>query len=373
LFFDLKRCGAIGPTNQTLSISPSVENPSFRNTTFDALVEAYREQVHGLLDGGADIILVETIFDTLNSKAALYAIDLAFSEDGYDECPIMISGTIVDQSGRTLSGQTGEAFINSTEHSQPVAMGLNCALGADQMLPFMQNISKNAHCFTICYPNAGLPNTFGEYDQTPDAMAAEVEKFAQLGLLNIVGGCCGTTPDHIRAIAKACAKHKPRTIPSFDPYLLVTSGLETLKFDATTGFVNIGERCNVSGSRVFAKKILNGAYEEALAIGRAQVENGAQVIDINMDEGLLDGKAAMTKFLNYIASEPDIARVPIMIDSSNFDVILAGLKCAQGKCIVNSISLKEGEDEFIKKAKIVKRFGAAVICMAVIFSFYSCI
>ena len=244
-------------------------------------------------------------------------------------------------------------------------MGLNCALGADQMLPFLQNISKNTPCFTICYPNAGLPNTFGEYDQSPADMAAQVEKFAQLGLLNILGGCCGTTPDHIKALADMCAKYKPRKIPQFDPYLLVASGLETLRFNDTTGFVNIGERCNVSGSRVFAKKILNGAYEEALAIGRAQVENGAQVIDINMDEGLLDGKAAMTKFLNYIASEPDIARVPIMIDSSNFDVILAGLKCAQGKCIVNSISLKEGEEEFIKKAKIVKRFGAAVICMAV--------
>ena len=357
--------GAIGPTNQTLSISPSVENPSFRNTTFDALVTAYRQQAHGLLDGGADFLLVETIFDTLNAKAALYAIDLVFDEDGYDRCPIMISGTIVDQSGRTLSGQTGEAFITSLKHSSPVAMGLNCALGADQMLPFMQNISKNTPTFTICYPNAGLPNTFGEYDQSGPEMALEVEKFAALGLLNILGGCCGTTPEHIKALVNMCSKYKPRQVPYFDPYVCIVSGLENLRMDTTTGFINIGERCNVSGSRIFAKKILNGAYEEALAIGRAQVESGAQVIDVNMDEGLLDGKAAMTKFLNYIASEPDIARVPIMVDSSNFEVILAGLKCVQGKCIVNSISLKEGEADFIRKAKIVRRFGAAVICMAV--------
>jgi 5-methyltetrahydrofolate--homocysteine methyltransferase len=331
------------------------------------MVGAYREQVRGLLDGGSDLLLVETIFDTLNAKAALYAIDLVFEEDGYPVCPILISGTIVDQSGRTLSGQTGEAFVTSVVHARPLALGLNCALGADQMLPFMQNISKSSPCFTICYPNAGLPNTFGEYDETPEQMAIQVEKFAALGLVNILGGCCGTTPDHINALVNSCSKYPPRKIPKFDPNLLIVSGLENLKMDSTTGFVNIGERCNVSGSRIFAKKILNGAYEEALAIGRAQVESGAQVIDINMDEGLLDGKAAMTKFMNYIASEPDIAKVPIMVDSSNFEVVLAGLKCAQGKCIVNSISLKEGEKEFIEKAKIVRRFGAAVICMAVIF------
>ncbi|KAJ3055529.1 hypothetical protein HK097_010216 [Rhizophlyctis rosea] len=357
-------CGAIGPTNQTLSISPSVENPSFRATTFDKLVEAYREQIIGLLDGGADILLVETIFDTLNAKAALYAIDLVFEEDGYDRRPIMISGTIVDQSGRTLSGQTGEGFIASVEHSNPVAIGLNCALGADQMLPFLQNISKNNPTFTICYPNAGLPNTFGEYDQGPEEMAEQVRPFAELGLINILGGCCGTTPDHIKALADMAASYKPRVPPTFDPDTLVVSGLEAFKINKNTGFVNVGERCNVSGSRVFAKKILNGQYEEALAIARAQVEAGAQVVDVNMDEGLLDGKAAMTKFLNYIASEPDIAKVPLMVDSSNFEVVLAGLKCAQGKCIVNSISLKEGEADFVKKAKIVKRFGAAVVVMA---------
>ena len=239
--------GAIGPTNQTLSISPSVENPSFRNTTFDLMVDAYREQVHGLLDGGADFLLVETIFDTLNAKAALYAIDLVFEEDGYQKCPILISGTIVDQSGRTLSGQTGEAFITSVIHCQPLALGLNCALGADQMLPFMQNISKNSPCFTVCYPNAGLPNTFGEYDQTPEQMAAQVENFAQLGLLNIVGGCCGTTPEHISALVNVCSKYPPRKIPKFDQNILIVSGLENLRLDTTTGFVNIGERCNVSG------------------------------------------------------------------------------------------------------------------------------
>ncbi|KAJ3394537.1 hypothetical protein HDU92_006813 [Lobulomyces angularis] len=356
-------CGALGPTNRTCSISPSVENPSFRNVTFDELVEAYSEQVRGLLDGGADILLVETIFDTLNAKAALYAIDLMFDE-GYDRVPILISGTIVDQSGRTLSGQTGEAFISSVNHVNPVAIGLNCALGADQMLPFMQNISKSTEAFTICYPNAGLPNTFGEYDETPEEMASKVIKFAELGLVNIVGGCCGTTPPHIKALHDALSPFKPRVRPTMDPDTLIVSGLEILRINKTTGFVNIGERCNVSGSKIFAKKILNGGYEEGLVIGRTQVESGAQVIDVNMDEGLLDGKAAMTKFLNYIASEPDIARVPIMVDSSNFEIILAGLKCAQGKCIVNSISLKEGEEEFIKKAKIVHRFGAAVVVMA---------
>ncbi|KAJ3117833.1 hypothetical protein HDU96_005420 [Phlyctochytrium bullatum] len=356
--------GAIGPTNRTASISPSVENPSLRNVTFDELVEAYLEQTRGLLDGGSDILMVETVFDTLNAKAALYAIDLAFDEHGYDRVPIFVSGTIVDQSGRTLSGQTGEGFISSVRHADPVAIGLNCALGADQMLPFMQNISKNTDTFTICYPNAGLPNTFGEYDELPPQMGKNLRQFADLGLLNIVGGCCGTTPDHIRAIHDAVKDVKPRVPPTLDPDTMVVSGLEAFKINAATNFVNIGERCNVSGSRVFAKKILNGAYEEALAIARAQVENGAQVIDINMDEGLLDGKAAMTKFLNYIASEPDIAKVPIMVDSSNFEVVLAGLKCAQGKCIVNSISLKEGEEDFVKKAKIVKRFGAAVVVMA---------
>ncbi|KAJ3125861.1 hypothetical protein HK098_008174 [Nowakowskiella sp. JEL0407] len=356
--------GSIGPTNRTLSISPSVENPSFRNVTFDELVVAYSEQIRGLLDGGSDVLLVETIFDTANAKAAVYAIEQIFEEEAYDRVPVLISGTIVDQSGRTLSGQTGEAFITSLLHANPFAIGLNCALGADQMLPFLQAMSKASPCFTICYPNAGLPNTFGGYDETPEDMAKSVRKFAELGLVNIIGGCCGTTPDHIKAMAEVFKDFVPRKPQPLDPDTLYVSGLEMLKINKELGFVNVGERCNVSGSKIFAKKILNGAYEEGLAIARTQVESGAMVIDVNMDEGLLDGKAAMTKFLNYISSEPDIAKAPLMIDSSNFEVILAGLKCAQGKCIVNSISLKEGEEEFIKKAKIVRRFGAAVVCMA---------
>jgi 5-methyltetrahydrofolate--homocysteine methyltransferase len=301
----------------------------------------------------------------------LYAIDLVFED--YPRVPVLVSGTIVDQSGRTLSGQTGEAFIASVGHSDPLAIGLNCALGADQMLPFMQNISSHTPTFTLCYPNAGLPNTFGEYDESPSEMAIKVKKFAELGLLNILGGCCGTTPAHIKALVDACEGFKPRVRITVDPETLILSGLETLRINKTTGFVNIGERCNVSGSKIFAKKILAGGYEDGLVIGRTQVESGAQIVDINMDEGLLDGKAAMTKFLNYVGSEPDIsrfvlfwlmARVPIMVDSSNFEVVLAGLKCVQGKCIVNSISLKEGEEDFIKKAKIVRRFGAAVVVMA---------
>ncbi|KAG9294279.1 hypothetical protein G9A89_021638 [Geosiphon pyriformis] len=357
-------CGAIGPTNRTCSISPSVENPAFRNVTFDELVEAYTEQTRGLLDGGADILLVETIFDTLNAKAALYAIDTLF-DSGYKRTPIFISGTIVDMSGRTLSGQTGEAFVISVNGSHPLAIGLNCALGAEQMRPFIKNIANFSGSFILCYPNAGLPNTFGEYDETPEMMARSVAEFAKDGFVNIIGGCCGSTPEHIKAIVKACSKYDPR-IPPKDISLdnMVISGLEILKINKETNFVNVGERCNVAGSRKFCRHILKNEYEDAMAIARAQVESGAQVVDVNMDEGMLDGKAAMTKFLNMIASDPDVARVPIMIDSSNFEVILAGLKCAQGKCIVNSISLKEGEEDFIKKATIIRRFGAAVVVMA---------
>ncbi|KAI8056297.1 methionine synthase [Gilbertella persicaria] len=357
-------CGAIGPTNRTCSISPSVENPAYRNVTFDELVIAYAEQVRGLLDGGADILLVETIFDTLNAKAALFAIDLVFEEDQRPKVPLFISGTIVDQSGRTLSGQTGEAFVTSLNHAKPVAFGLNCALGAEQMKPFVQNISRFTDAHIICYPNAGLPNAMGEYDESPEAMAKNVEPFAKEGLVTIVGGCCGTTPEHIKAVAEACSKYSPRVKPPSKSNVMLLSGLEVLRVDETTGFVNVGERCNVAGSRKFCRHILKNEYEEALAIARAQVENGAQVVDVNFDEGLLDGKAAMTKFLNMLASDPDCARVPLMVDSSNFAVIEAGLRCAQGKCIVNSISLKEGEEEFIKKAKIIKRFGAAVVVMA---------
>uniref|UniRef100_A0AAQ5XXV2 Methionine synthase n=1 Tax=Amphiprion ocellaris TaxID=80972 RepID=A0AAQ5XXV2_AMPOC len=324
--------GAVGPTNKTLSVSPSVEKPDFRNITFDELVEAYVEQVRGLLDGGADILLVETIFDTANAKAALFAIDLLF-EKSYERRPIFISGTIVDRSGRTLSGQTGEAFVVSVSHAKPLCIGLNCALGATEMRPFIEAIGKSTTSFIICYPNAGNLHSY-----TP-----------QIGLVNIVGGCCGTTPCH--------------TVLKIFPSSSLQS-LEPFRIGPYTNFVNIGERCNVAGSRKFAKLIMAGNYEEALSIAKAQVEMGAQVLDINMDEGMLEGPTAMARFCNFIASEPDVARVPLCIDSSNFSVIEAGLKCCQGKCIVNSISLKEGEPEFLLRAATVKRYGAAVVVMA---------
>ncbi|XP_032430522.1 methionine synthase [Xiphophorus hellerii] len=356
--------GALGPTNKTLSVSPSVEKPDFRNITFDELVAAYTEQARGLLDGGADILLVETIFDTANSKAALFAIDLLF-EKSYERKPIFISGTIVDRSGRTLSGQTGEAFIVSVSHVKPLCIGLNCALGATEMRPFIEAIGKSTTAFIICYPNAGLPNTFGGYDETPQVTASSLQEFAVDGLVNIVGGCCGTTPSHIRAIAEAVKQCQPR-VPAADTFkdYLLLSGLEPFRIGPYTNFVNIGERCNVAGSRKFAKLIMAGQYEEALSIAKAQVEMGAQVLDINMDEGMLDGPAAMARFCNFVASEPDIARVPLCIDSSNFSVIEAGLKCCQGKCVVNSISLKEGEQDFLLRAATVKRYGAAVVVMA---------
>ncbi|XP_036936285.1 methionine synthase [Acanthopagrus latus] len=356
--------GAVGPTNKTLSVSPSVERPDFRNITFDALVEAYTEQVRGLLDGGADILLVETIFDTANAKAALFAIDLLF-EKSYERKPVFISGTIVDRSGRTLSGQTGEAFVVSVSHAKPLCIGLNCALGATEMRPFIEAIGKSTTAFVICYPNAGLPNTFGGYDETPQVTASKLKEFAMDGLVNIVGGCCGTTPGHIRAIAEAVKHCQPR-VPAADINQdnLLLSGLEPFRIGPYTNFVNIGERCNVAGSRKFAKLIMAGNYEEALSIAKAQVELGAQVLDINMDEGMLEGPSAMARFCNFVASEPDIARVPLCIDSSNFSVIEAGLKCCQGKCIVNSISLKEGEEEFLLRAATVQRYGAAVVVMA---------
>uniref|UniRef100_UPI003AAE88BE methionine synthase n=1 Tax=Centroberyx gerrardi TaxID=166262 RepID=UPI003AAE88BE len=356
--------GAVGPTNKTLSVSPSVERPDFRNITFDELVEAYSEQVRGLLDGGADILLVETIFDTANAKAALFAIDLLF-EKSYEPKPIFISGTIVDRSGRTLSGQTGEAFVISVSHAKPLCIGLNCALGATEMRPFIEAIGKSTKALIICYPNAGLPNTFGGYDETPEVTASNLKEFAMDGLVNIVGGCCGTTPGHIRAISEAVKHCKPRapTADIYQDYMLL-SGLEPFRIGPYTNFVNIGERCNVAGSRKFAKLIMAGNYEEALSIAKAQVEMGAQVLDINMDEGMLEGPAAMARFCNFIGTEPDIARVPLCIDSSNFSVIEAGLKCCQGKCIVNSISLKEGEEEFLIRAATVRRYGAAVVVMA---------
>jgi len=356
--------GTLGPTNRTLSISPSVENPAFRNVTFDELVEAYTLQARGLMDGGAQIILVETIFDTANARAALYAIQTLFESD-YAPKPIFISGTIVDKSGRTLSGQTGEAFIISVSHAEPKCIGLNCALGASEMRPFMLAISKNTPCYTICYPNAGLPNTFGEYDETPESMAAAVKPFAEDGLLNIVGGCCGTTPGHIAAIKEACERFPPREPPHglYGDYMTLC-GLEPLRLSPKSLFLNIGERCNVAGSRKFLRLIKQDKFDVALDVAKEQVEMGAQVLDVNMDEGMLDGKSAMTRFLNLVATEPDVCKVPVCIDSSKFEVVEAGLKCVQGKPIVNSISLKEGEEDFLKKARIIQKHGAAVVVMA---------
>ncbi|KAJ3114700.1 hypothetical protein HK100_001577 [Physocladia obscura] len=364
--------GAIGPTNKTASISPSPRDPSFRDITFDELVAAYIQQVEGLLDGGADILMVETIFDTLNAKAALYAIDVVVDEKGYDRVPVFISGTIVDQSGRTLSGQTSESFVTSLRNSNPFAIGVNCAMGADQMLPFIQNISKLTDTFTICYPNAGLPNTFREYEESPDQMAKKLVPFAELGFVNIVGGCCGTTPEHIKAIYDAIKGIKPRIPPTINRDSLLVCGLETYRKGNWDAFCNVGQRCNISRSSIFAKSINTDAYEAALAIARAQIVSGAQIIDVNMDGSLIDSKIAMIKFLNYIATDPIVAKVSIMIDSSNFDVIVAGLKSIQGKAIVNSISLKDGKEAFVQKAKIIKRFGAAVIVLAIDENGFSC-
>lgn len=355
--------GAMGPTNRTASLSPDVNNPGYRAVTFDELVDAYYEQVRGLIDGGSDILLIETIFDTLNAKAALFAVDKYFQDRGKPSVPIMISGTITDASGRTLSGQTTEAFLYSVSHLPLLSVGLNCALGAEPMRPYVQTLAKEAPFFVSAYPNAGLPNEFGEYDETPDMMAAQVEGFMRDGFINIIGGCCGSTPDHIRAIAERAVKYPPRPKPAPEPYQKL-SGLEPLKITEQTNFVNVGERTNVTGSKAFARLIKAGDYDAALTVARQQVENGAQVIDVNMDEGMLDSVEAMTTYLNLIAAEPDIARVPIMIDSSKWEVIEAGLKCVQGKAIVNSISLKEGEAAFIERANLVKRYGAAAVVMA---------
>jgi 5-methyltetrahydrofolate--homocysteine methyltransferase len=354
--------GAIGPTNRTASISPDVSNPGFRAITFDALRLAYSEQVRGLIVGGVDLLLIETIFDTLNAKAAIYAIADVTKERGV-RLPVMISGTITDRSGRFLSGQTPEAFWNSVAHAAPVSIGLNCALGARQMRAHIAELGRVADTMICAYPNAGLPNEFGHYDEGPEAMAAQMGEFAASGLLNIAGGCCGTTPEHIHAIAKAVAGKTPRAIPQIPPMLRL-SGLEPFTLTPQIPFVNVGERTNVTGSARFRKLVTAGDYAGALAVARDQVDNGAQIIDINMDEGLLDSEKAMTTFLNLVAAEPDIARVPVMIDSSKFSVIEAGLKCVQGKCVVNSISLKEGEDAFIRHAGIVRRYGAAVVVMA---------
>ncbi|HCF3062678.1 methionine synthase [Pseudomonas aeruginosa] len=354
--------GVLGPTSRTCSISPDVNNPGYRNVTFDELVENYVEATRGLIEGGADLILIETIFDTLNAKAAIFAVQGVFEELGV-ELPIMISGTITDASGRTLSGQTTEAFWNSVRHARPISVGLNCALGAKELRPYIEELSTKADTHVSAHPNAGLPNAFGEYDESPAEMAVVVEEFAAAGFLNIVGGCCGTTPAHIEAIAKAVAKYPPRAIPEI-PRACRLSGLEPFTIDRSSLFVNVGERTNITGSAKFARLIREENYAEALEVAQQQVEAGAQVIDINMDEGMLDSKAAMVTFLNLIASEPDISRVPIMIDSSKWEVIEAGLKCIQGKGIVNSISMKESVEAFKHHARLCKRYGAAVVVMA---------
>ncbi len=354
--------GVLGPTNRTASISPNVSDPSFRNTSFDALVDAYYEATGGLIEGGADIVLIETVFDTLNAKAAIFAVEKFFDDSGF-RLPIMISGTITDASGRTLSGQTTEAFWNSLRHARPLSIGLNCALGARQLRQYVEELSRIAETCVSAHPNAGLPNEFGEYDESPDAMAKEITDWAANGFLNIIGGCCGTTPAHIKAIHDAVRHFPPRSLPDIAPQCRL-AGLEPMNIGPESLFVNVGERTNVTGSAAFRRLIKADNYEQALDVARQQVNNGAQLIDINMDEGMLDSQAAMMRFLNLIAAEPDIARVPIMLDSSKWSILEAGLKCIQGKGVVNSISMKEGKDKFIEQARLVRRYGAAVIVMA---------
>ncbi|MGB0128584.1 MAG: methionine synthase [Rhodocyclaceae bacterium] len=356
--------GVIGPTSRTASISPDVNDPGYRNVTFDQLVTSYTEALRGLCDGGADLILVETVFDTLNAKAALFAIDAYFEQVGR-RLPIMISGTITDASGRTLSGQTAEAFWNSLRHVRPLSFGLNCALGAKELRQYVEELARVCDCHVSAHPNAGLPNPLSPtgYDETPEMLAGEIREWGTSGLVNIAGGYCGTTPDHIRAVAAALEAVKPRALPHVEPTLRL-SGLEPLSVSDQSLFVNVGERTNVTGSKAFARLILNEQYAEAVAVARAQVENGAQIIDINMDEAMLDSRAAMVRFLSLIASEPDISRVPVMIDSSKWEVLEAGLQCLQGKGVVNSISLKEGEERFLEQARLLRRYGAAAIVMA---------
>jgi 5-methyltetrahydrofolate--homocysteine methyltransferase len=354
--------GVLGPTNRTASLSPDVNDPGYRNISFNQLVEIYAQATEGLMDGGADLILIETIFDTLNAKAAAFAVEQVFDKRS-EKLPVMISGTITDASGRTLSGQTTEAFCNSLRHVEPVSIGLNCALGPKELRQYVEILSNIADSHVSAHPNAGLPNEFGEYDETPQDVAGEIEEWAEQGFLNIVGGCCGTTPDHIRAIVEAVSKYPPRKIPDL-PRQCQLAGLEPFNISADSLFVNVGERTNVTGSARFKRLIMEGDYEAALDVARQQVENGAQIIDINMDEGLLESQQAMVRFLHLIASEPDISRVPIMIDSSKWEIIEAGLQCIQGKGVVNSISMKEGEQKFIEQARLVRRYGAAAIVMA---------
>jgi len=354
--------GVLGPTSRTCSISPDVNDPGFRNITFDELVETYTEAAKGLMDGGADIILIETVFDTLNAKAAVFAVKSCF-EDAGAGLPIMISGTITDASGRTLSGQTATAFYDSLAHAEAISFGLNCALGAEELRQYIEELSNVASCHINAHPNAGLPNAFGGYDETPEDMAAEIKEWAESGFLNIIGGCCGTTPEHIKAMATAVENIAPRQTPDL-PVECRLAGLEPLHIGMDSLFVNVGERANVTGSARFKRLVMNGDYATALDVCREQVENGAQMIDVNMDEAMLDGVAAMRTFLNLIASEPDISKVPVMLDSSKWEIIEAGLKCIQGKGVVNSISLKEGEELFVERAKLLRKYGAAVIVMA---------
>jgi 5-methyltetrahydrofolate--homocysteine methyltransferase len=354
--------GVLGPTNRTASISPDVNDPGFRNIRFRELADTYMESTLALIDGGVDFLMVETIFDTLNAKAAIFALRRSFATLGYS-LPVMISGTITDASGRTLSGQTTEAFWNSVRHADPFMIGLNCALGAEDLRPYVAELSRVADTRVSAHPNAGLPNEFGEYDETPEAMAAVIAEFAESGLVNLVGGCCGTTPEHIRALREAVATTAPRKVPTI-PSRCRLAGLEPLNIGPEDLFVNVGERCNVTGSAVFRRLIENDDYTEAVQVARQQVENGAQIVDVNMDEGMLESEQAMVKYLDLIASEPDVARVPVMIDSSKWSIIEAGLRCVQGKSIVNSISLKEGEAPFIEQARLVRDFGAAVVVMA---------
>ncbi|HNI70477.1 MAG TPA: methionine synthase, partial [Marmoricola sp.] len=354
--------GGLGPTNRTASISPDVNDPGFRNISYQELVSAYAEQAAGLVDGGSDLLLIETIFDTLNAKAAIFALESLFEERGR-RWPVIISGTITDASGRTLSGQVTEAFWNSVRHARPLAIGLNCALGAKEIRPYLAELSRVADCFVSCYPNAGLPNAFGEYDETPAQMAEVIGEFGSAGLLNFVGGCCGTTPEHIHQIAQAVSQQTPRVRPSIPPAMRL-SGLEPLNITDESLFVNVGERTNITGSARFRNLIKAQDYDTALSVAAQQVENGAQVIDVNMDEGMIDGVAAMDRFVKLIASEPDICRVPIMVDSSKWEVIETGLRCIQGKPIVNSISMKEGVEPFIEQARLCRKYGAAVVVMA---------
>ncbi len=354
--------GVLGPTNRTCSISPDVNDPGFRNVSFDQLVEAYSESTRALIEGGVDLILIETIFDTLNAKACAFAVASVFEQLAI-KLPVMISGTITDASGRTLSGQTTEAFYNSLRHIEPISFGLNCALGPDELRQYVEELSRISESYVSAHPNAGLPNAFGEYDLEPREMAQHIQEWAQSGFLNLVGGCCGTTPEHIRQMARVVADIKPRSLPDL-PKACRLSGLEPLTIDKDSLFINVGERTNVTGSAKFKRLIVEEQYDEALDVARQQVENGAQIIDINMDEGMLDATACMERFLNLCASEPEISKVPIMVDSSKWEVIEAGLKCVQGKAIVNSISMKEGVDKFIQQAKLIRRYGAAVIVMA---------